>query len=90
MDYRSQVAAARRRRDRAIERATAEARQAIAQAAHERDVEIRRLASEGLTCEQIAPIVGCSRGTVFELIRPGRRDRYNARRRDHWHLRAVA
>jgi hypothetical protein len=43
VDYRAQVAEVRRRRDELIERAAAEAREAIAQAAVERDAEILRL-----------------------------------------------
>ena len=91
MDYRREVAEARRTRDRLIERATADARQVITRAAAERDVEIRRLHVEGLSAGAIAPLVGCSQSLVFELLSAERHRRYNERRREHWrHLRAVA
>jgi hypothetical protein len=91
VDYRREVAEARRKRDRRIERAAADAREAIARAAVERDAEIRRLAAEGFHKGQIAPTVGCSSALVYELLRLDKRAAYNARRREHSrHLRAVA
>jgi hypothetical protein len=91
VDYRREVAAARRKRDKRIERAAAEAREAIARAAVERDAEIRRLHAEGFSSLAIAPLVGCSRGLVFELLHDDRKARYDARRREYArHLRAVA
>jgi DNA invertase Pin-like site-specific DNA recombinase len=89
-DYRREVAAARRKRDRKIERASAEARAAIARAALERDAEIRRLRAEGYARPAIAPMVGCSVATMYEVLRADKRAEYNARRRQHHHLRAVA
>ena len=90
MDYRREVAEARRRRDRRIERAAADAREAIARAAAERDAEIRRLRKEGMSYEVIAPLVGCSKGTAYEAVNQTKRRRYNARRREHWrHLRVA-
>lgn len=91
MNYSAEIAAARRKRDRRIERATSEARASLAQAAVERDAEIRRLHAEGFSSMAIAPLVGCSRGLVYELLHADRKARYDARRREHWrHLRAVA
>ena len=91
MDYRAQVAEVRRRRDELIERAAAEAREAIAQAAVERDAEILRLRAAGWSVGAIAPVVGCSKALAFELLSAERHERYNARRREHArHLRAVA
>lgn len=91
MNYRAQVAEARRRRDELIECAAADAREAIAQAAAERDAEIRRLHAQGLSAGAIAPVVGCSKALAFELLNQDRKARYDERRRDHWrHLRAVA
>jgi hypothetical protein len=90
VDYRREVAEARRKRDRRIERASADARDAIARAAVERDAEIRRLAAEGFRKEQIGPIVGASPSLVYERLREDKRAAYNARRRQYHHLRAVA
>ncbi len=90
MDYRREVAEARRKRDKRIERAAADARQAIARAAVERDAEIRRLASEGHKPWAIAPTVGCSPGTVYEVVNAEKKRAYNERRREHWrHLRVA-
>ena len=91
VNYRATIAEARRRRDAAIERATVEAREAIARAALVRDAEIKRLSAQGLSCGAIAPLVGCSKGQVYEVLNPERREAYNARRRAHWrYLHAVA
>jgi hypothetical protein len=91
VDYRREVAEARRKRDKRIERASADARDAIGRAAVERDAEIRRLASEGHNAWAIAPMVGCSRGTAYEVVNAEKKRAYNERRREHWrHLRAVA
>jgi hypothetical protein len=90
MDYRQRVAEARRRRDELIEHAVVEARAAIAQAAAERDSEIRRLALEGGSAGAIAPLVGCSKALAYELLHADRKAAYDLRRRNHWHLRAVA
>jgi DNA invertase Pin-like site-specific DNA recombinase len=91
VNYRAEVAEARRRRDALIEQATAEARETIARAAAVRDAEIKRLRADGLSYEAIAPLVGCSKSLVFELLSAERHERYTARRRKHWrHLRAVA
>jgi hypothetical protein len=91
MNYRKEIAEARRKRDSLIERATMEARETIARAAAERDAEIHRLHAEGCSALAIAPRVGCSRSLVFELLSVERHQRYNARRGEHArHLRAVA
>jgi len=90
VDYRREVAAARRRRDELVEHATVEAREAIAQAAAERDREILRLHAAGFPAGAIAPLVGCSKSLTFELLSAERHERYNARRREHWrHLRVA-
>ncbi len=51
-----------------------------------RDREIRRLRSEnpGMANTAIAAVVGCSRATVYEVLNPGRHEKYRARRRAHW------
>jgi hypothetical protein len=76
---------AARRREARLER-----RDAIAQAAAERDREIHRLHAAGLSAGAIAVAVGCSKSLTFELLSAERHRRYNARRREHWHLRSVA
>jgi FixJ family two-component response regulator len=91
VNYRAEIAKARRRRARRIERAEAETREVIARLAAERDREILRLEAEGVKSKQIAARVGCSPSQVYDTLHPERRALYNARRRDHWHhLRAVA
>jgi hypothetical protein len=90
VNYREQVAEARRRRDELTERAAAEARETIARAAAERDSEIHRLHAEGRSAGAIAPLVGCSKALAYELMSDDRKARYNERRRRAWHLRAVA
>lgn len=83
MNYRAEVAAARRQRDRAVSRAQVAAREAIAQAAASRDAEIHRLRSEGNAIPAIAALVGCSVGQAYEIVNPDRREAYNARRKKH-------
>jgi hypothetical protein len=90
VDYAAEIAAARRKRDKRVERASAEAREAMARAAVERDAEVRRLKAEGLVGVQIASRVGCSRSLVYELLNADRKAQYDARRREHWrHLRVA-
>lgn len=80
MNYRAQVAAIRRRRDRAV----IEAKAALAAAVAERDSEIRRLRAEGTTLVETAAQVGCGVHTVMDVMHPENRVRYNARRAAYW------
>jgi hypothetical protein len=89
MDYRGTLAAIRSDRERKIERATVEARRKVAQAVADRDSEIRRLRADDPTRSYaaIASAVGCSAGTVQEVLRPDLKVAYNARRAQHWRRR---
>jgi len=85
VNYALEILAARQKRDAAIERARAEARRLVAQAAIDRDLEIRQLraAEPGMTLDAIAEEVGCCRSQVYEVLYPARREAYNRRRRLH-------
>jgi hypothetical protein len=84
MDYAREILDARRRRDQRIAKAKADWRVTVAELAARRDAEIRRLAAEGLSNARIAPLVGSCSSEVYDVLHPERRERYNARRREHW------
>lgn len=78
------VHAAGKRRS-SLARVRAEAARAIDQARVERDLEMRRLAEQGLTHADIAAAVGYSCPQVNEILQ-GKREEYNRRRREHWRV----
>jgi DNA invertase Pin-like site-specific DNA recombinase len=86
MQYAVEVAKIRAARDRAIEQAQANARAKLAELAEQRDAEIRRLAAKGLSNPAIAAAVGCSRTQAYEVLNPEKREAYNRRRRERWHV----
>lgn len=49
-----------------------------------RDELIRQLRAEGHSVMAIAKRFGCARSTVYEVVKPDRREAWNARRREHW------
>jgi DNA-binding NarL/FixJ family response regulator len=69
MDYRSECAQIRARRDGALARA----RDQLAALKDERDQEILRLRAEGLTHAQIGERLGCSKCTVAFVLDPAAR-----------------
>lgn len=81
MDFRSDAAAIRSRRDRRIEDAKAAARRELVELVSARDAEIHTLRAQDLSGERIAAVVGCSCGQVFEILDPPRRVRYREQRR---------
>jgi hypothetical protein len=85
VDYRAEMAKLRGRRDDAIARAKLDFNQQRAALVARRDAEIVRLRDEGLTLDEIPLRVGCSRGTVGEVIAgPEKRREWNERRRRYW------
>ena len=85
MNYRQRIAEIRSQRERDIEEVRATARRRLADAAAERDDEIRRLDAAGLSTSAIAARIGYSRAQVYELL-ADKRSEYNERRREHWRL----
>jgi hypothetical protein len=91
VNYREEVARARARRDRRINRAVMQARDTLARLEAERDAEITRMRQEGVSGAGIARAVGVSEAMVSLLTGgPDRRERWRQRDRDRRHLRAVA
>jgi transcriptional regulator len=91
VQYREEVARARGRRDRRINRAITQTRATLARLEAERDAEIARMRQEGVSGAEIARAVGVSEAMVSLLTGgPGRREEWRQRDRDRRHLRAVA
>ena len=89
MDFRSDAAAIRSRRDRRIEDAKASARRELAELVSARDAEIHLLRAQDLSGERIAAAVGASKSAVYLIIDPPRVVRYRKRRQRARHLKAA-
>jgi hypothetical protein len=89
VDFRSDAAAIRSRRDRHIEAAKAAARRELVELVSARDAEIHTLRAQNLSGERIAAAVGASKSAVYLIVDPPRVVRYRKRRQHARHLKAA-